>query len=362
MLSSIASTTRTRRRTPPWDRPFGGFQGGTIEGARQRLPYLQDLGVGAVWLSPVLQNRQGEDGTYHGYGIQHFLTVDPRFASDKSDPDGELRRFVDEAHARGMHVVMDIVLNHGGDLFAYVLDDGSEASAAPWRDGGYPIRWRGADNRPVADWAQAPQPGDPRLAPAAAVWPDELRFNEAFRRKGRGGEAGGDFESLKELVTARPDIRSALIRCYQYAIAKWDVDGFRIDTLKYIEPDFALVFGNAVREFALEIGKKNFFTFGEVYDDEYEIAKFIGRPTSEDGDMVGVDAALDFPLFYHLPAVIKGFAPASDVAAVYALRKRVEQGVVSFAWRGERIFCDLSRQSRPERPLSLCRSGAARPL
>ncbi len=313
----------------PWNRPFGGFQGGTIEGARQRLPYLRDLGVGAVWLSPVLQNRQGEDGTYHGYGIQHFLTVDPRFASDKSDPDAELQRFVDEAHARGMHVIMDIVLNHGGDLFAYVLDDGSEASAAPWRDGGYPVRWRGADNRPVADWAQAPQPGDPRLAPAAAVWPDELRFNEAFRRKGRGGEAGGDFESLKEMVTAQPNIRSALIRCYQYAIAKWDVDGFRIDTLKYIEPDFALVFGNAVREFALEIGKKNFFTFGEVYDNEYEIAKFIGRPTNEDGDMVGVDAALDFPLFYHLPAVIKGFAPASDLAAVYALRKRVEQGVVS---------------------------------
>jgi len=52
-------------------------------GRRPTTPrYLQRLGVGAIWLSPVLQNCQGQDGTYHGYGIQHFLAVDPRFASD----------------------------------------------------------------------------------------------------------------------------------------------------------------------------------------------------------------------------------------------------------------------------------------
>jgi glycosidase len=321
-----------------WDGPFGAFQGGTLEGVRQQLGYIQRLGVGAIWLSPVLQNCQGQPGSYHGYGIQHFLTVDPRFASDKSDPDAELRRLVDEAHARGIYVIMDVVLHHAGDVFAYVLDDGSEAGSAPWRDGGYAVRWRGADDRPVADWSQPPQSGDPRLLPAAAVWPDEIRCNSLFMRKGRGGEAGGDFESLKGFVTARPDLRSALIRSYQYAIAKWDVDGFRIDTLKYIEPDFALVFGNAIREFALEIGKKNFFTFGEVYDDEFKIAKFIGRRTVDAGDLVGVDAALDFPLFYRLPGAAKGFLPPSEVAAVYALRKTVEEGVVSSHGEAGRFF------------------------
>jgi glycosidase len=321
-----------------WDEPFGRFQGGTLEGVRQRLGYLERLGVGAIWLSPVLQNCQGQEGSYHGYGIQHFLTVDPRFASDKSDPDGELRGLVDEAHARGMHVIMDIVLNHAGDVFAYVLDDGSQARSAPWRDTGYPIRWRGADDRPVADWSEAPRSGDRRLGPAAAVWPDEVRSNPAFRRKGKGGEDGGDFESLKEFVSARPEVRSALIRCYQHAIAKWDIDGFRIDTLKYVEPDFALVFGNAIREYALEIGKRNFFTFGEVYDDEYKIARFIGRPTNDQGDMVGVDAALDFPLFYRLPGVAKGLLSPTEVAGVYALRKRVEEGVVSSHGEAGRFF------------------------
>jgi glycosidase len=238
-----------------------------------------------------------------------------------------------------MYVIMDIVLNHAGDVFAYVLDDGAEMSSAPWRDSGYPIRWRASDNQPVSEWSEAPQSGDSRLRPTAAVWPDEIRSNLAFRRKGKGGEDGGDFESLKEFVSTRPEVRSALIRAYQYAIAKWDVDGFRIDTLKYIEPDFALVFGNAIREFALEIGKKNFFTFGEIYDDEFKIATFIGRRVSDRRtDIVGVDAALDFPLFYRLPSIAKGFLPPTEASDVYTLRKRVEQGVISSHGEAGRFF------------------------
>ncbi|MBB2961874.1 alpha-amylase family glycosyl hydrolase [Methylobacterium sp. R2-1] len=320
----------------PWNSPCSRFQGGTLEGLRTRLGYLQRLGVGAIWISPVLQNCQGQDGTYHGYGIQHFLKVDPRFASDKADPDGELRRFVDEAHARGMHVIMDIVLNHAGDVFAYVGDDGVERSTMPWRDASYAIRWRGADNSPVAAWSDAP--GEAGLSEKAAVWPSELRANAAFRRKGKGGEGGGDFESLKEFVSDRHDVRAALIRCYQHAVAKWDIDGFRIDTLKYVEPNFALTFGNAMREFALEIGKRNFFTFGEVYDGEEKIAGFVGRRTNDDGDMMGVDAALDFPLFFRLPWVVKGFAPPTDIAAVYELRKKIEAGIISSHGEASRYF------------------------
>jgi glycosidase len=318
-----------RPASVPWDQTFGGFRGGTLEGVRQRLGYLQRLGAGALWLTPVLQNCQAQDGTFHGYGIQNFLKVDPRFASDRTDPEAELRRLVDEAHARGLYVILDIVLHHAGDVFAYLLDGGALDSAAPWRDGGYPIRWRDAQNRPVPEWADAPPDGDPRLTADAAVWPRELRRNDLFRRQGRGGEAGGDFESLKGFRTSDPELRRTLILAYQYAIARFDIDGFRIDTLKYIEPDFARVFGNAMREYALEIGKKNFFTFGEVYDDDYKIAKFIGRNAQDPGDLVGVDAALDFPLFFRLPGFAKGFVAPSEIAQLYQLRKQVEEGVIS---------------------------------
>jgi glycosidase len=109
--------------------------------------------------------------------------------------------------------------------------------------------------------------------------------------------------------------------------------------LKYIEPDFALLFGNAMREFALQIGKRNFFTFGEVYDDEHKIAQFVGRRrTSDGGDMIGVDAALDFPLFYRLPGVVKGLVSPSQIAEVYALRRRLEEGIVSSHGEASRFF------------------------
>ena len=62
----------------PYDSIFVGFQGGTFNGVRAALPYLKELGVGAIWLSPVLKNCQYHEGSYHGYGIQDFLSIEPR--------------------------------------------------------------------------------------------------------------------------------------------------------------------------------------------------------------------------------------------------------------------------------------------
>ena len=90
-------------RNLPWDAQYSDFQGGTIDGIRTQLDYLQNLGVGAIWISPVLKNCQYSP-TYHGYGIQDFLRIDPRFASNPAqDPqlvETELRQLVDEALMR----------------------------------------------------------------------------------------------------------------------------------------------------------------------------------------------------------------------------------------------------------------------
>lgn len=322
----------------PFDGEHGVFQGGTLNGIREQLDYLRALGVGALWLSPVTKNCQYEETTYHGYGFQDFLHIEPRFASDPEDAraspqlvEQELRDLVDEAHARGIYVILDIVLNHTGNVFAY---EGIGASA-PYRDEPYPIHWHDENGDPAfADFSSAPAD----LSDDAAVWPVELQRNAFFRRKGKGGELGGDFESLKELVTdakvgsqfgvALP-VRNTLIRAYQYLIAKFDIDGFRIDTLKFIEADFARVFGNAMREFALSIGKKNFLTFGEVFDNEEKIARFIGRNAAAVDEPIGVDAALDFPLFFRLPGVIKGFTAPTEIEALCRHRKEVQRGLIT---------------------------------
>lgn len=323
----------------PYDKPFGRFQGGTFNGVRDRLNYIKDLGAGAIWLSPVLKNRQSDRGTYHGYGIQDFLQPEPRFASAPGKAEDELRALVDEAHALGLYVIFDIVLNHAGDVFGYK----AFGSSAPGGSETRPIEWRDETGQARSDFPIIESIPDAQRKPDGLVWPAELQRNNFLRRTGKGAEAGGDFESLKEFVTDARDgqsfpLRNALILAYQYAIARYDVDGFRIDTLKFVERDFAQIFGNAMREYGLSIGKKNFFSYGEVFDSEERIAEFIGRNTQDAGDLVGVDAALDFPLFYHLPSVAKGFAPPTDVIQVYRHRKDVERDILSSHGEAGRFF------------------------
>ncbi|TAN72604.1 MAG: alpha-amylase [Gallionella sp.] len=323
----------------PHDKPFGEFQGGTFNGVRERLKYIKDLGAGAIWLSPVLKNCQSDRGTFHGYGIQDFLRPEPRFASAPGKEEDELRALVDEAHALGLYVIFDIVLNHAGDVFGY-KDFGASAPGSP---GTLPIEWRNESGQARPDFPVIEDIPAARRKPDALVWPAELQRNNFFRRKGKGAEEGGDFESLKEFVTDARDgrifpVRNALILAYQYAIARYDVDGFRIDTLKYVERDFAQAFGNAMREYALSIGKKNFFSYGEVFDGEERIAEFIGRNTRDAGELVGVDAALDFPLFFRLPAVAKGFAPPTGVIDVFRRRKEIERDILSSHGEAGRFF------------------------
>src|SRR5579863_3169594 len=340
-------------RHQPFDDPnYYDFQGGNLASIQDQLPYIKQLGAGAIWLSPVLKNVPFQGGTYHGYGIHDFLHVDSRFARDPSNADAELRALVDAAHNLGLYVILDIVLNHTGDVFAYVCDSGesdcinSQGSEADFRPYARSIQWRDAQGNARADWpdiATIPNPSLGNSPADALVWPIELQKNDWFRRQGMPGPADdtvGDFASLKQFRTDLPQLQQFLIRAYQYVIARFDIDGFRIDTLRYLENGLPLLFGNSIREFALSVGKKNFFTFGEVFvgDAEQEIARFIGRTTTSDTDMVGVDAALDYPLYFDLKPVVKGFAPPSELVGMYELRKQVEADVLSSHGDATRYF------------------------
>jgi len=341
-----------------WNRRFDFRQGGTFKGVQAQLGYLAALGTRAIWISPVLKNAQPEGRwNYHGYGAQDFLTVDGRFASDGQSATAarELAALIDEAHARGLYVVLDIVLNHAAEVFDYVRNgdvvaDFVDPAVMDAPLGSEPaVRWRDGTGAARTDWEdQLP----PQVGPDDAVWPADLQNHLFFRRRGAKlsdardwrGFVPGDFSTMRQLVAeydatapgqeplrARygvSPVLSILIRIHQYLIAQFDVDGFRVDTVKYVEPNAIQTFGNAMREFALSLGKQNFFTFGEVYDDEQTIAAFVGR-SGGSGDGFGIDAALDFPLFFKLPAVAKGFMDVAAIRSVFTGRKAVEAGLLS---------------------------------
>jgi glycosidase len=96
-----------------WMGPETRFTGGTIEGVQSKLDNLHGLGVTTLWINPPWKQRPDLE-TYHGYGIQNFLDVDPRFGTRQ-----DLRDLVDAAHDRGMYVILDVIFNHSGNNWFY---------------------------------------------------------------------------------------------------------------------------------------------------------------------------------------------------------------------------------------------------
>jgi glycosidase len=241
------------------------FQGGTLNGIATRLDYLQQLGVTTLWIGPVWRQRSELD-TYHGYGIQNFLDVDPRFGTRH-----DLRRLIDAAHERGMYVLLDIIYNHTGNNWFYDVDGSAQETAAyryspPYRLHG----WRSGAGQSVRDIHTQDD----------GVWPREFQNPDWYTRAGQIGRwdadswedpqhpstefRRGDFFELKDLDHSRPEVLSAVIQVYQYWIALSDCDGFRIDTVKHVSWETSRNFCGAIREYAESIGKHNFWLLGEV--------------------------------------------------------------------------------------------------
>ena len=306
------------------------FQGGTLNGLTRRLDYIQGLGATAVWISSPLKQRQGEQ-TYHGYAIQDFLDIDPRFGTV-----ADLAEFVRQAHARGMYVILDVVIDHAADLFCYAGDDGEPKFDVVY-DGGrkYPIaRWHDGGDKKPGEWTHD-----------EGVWPRELQREEAWVREGpmdpmsaTSAEAkDGDFMNLKKLDLTHRETLSAIINCYKWWIAMTDVDGFRIDALRHVRHPAASDFCHAIREYAAAIGKHNFLQVGEVADTDEEMRRYVGTnielvagkggehdPNADPdstGDYPNLDAVIDFELHRRLVPVLLGEQPARQIGDLWEKRR-----------------------------------------
>lgn len=283
------------------------FQRGSLRGIASKLDYLRELGVTTLWVGPIWKQRGDLPSSYHGYGIQNFLDVDPRWGTRQ-----DLRDLVDAAHARGMYILLDVIINHIGNNFFY------DNAGQPWNT----MPYRKWPPYPVHGWRS--KAGESIERPADiedGVWPIEFQNLDWYTKAGQitNWEAPGqdlaadaefrrgDFQENKDLNLGESDVLDAVVRCYQYWVALSDCDGFRIDTVKHIPPEVSAIFCHEMRMFARRMGKRNFLLMGEVTGTE-DLARHYVSP-----DVPNLDAALDiWTAPRRLSDFVKGLAPPTE--------------------------------------------------
>lgn len=262
----------------------GKWHGGDWKGVEDHLDYLEELGVTALWISPVVKNVESDAGFdgYHGYWAQDLTEPNPHFGDLSA-----LRSMVSTAHAKGMKVILDIVTNHMGQLFYYDMNENGQPDDAVAGSGTTSalvhVNEYDPDFDPRGIQARTSL-GESGPSPIVFVYdpvsnhipplPELFQHPEVYNRRGRTYNFDdpdqllhGDFPGgLKDVDTTRCDVKQALVDSYARWVELADLDGFRIDTVKHVEREFWRFFTQKVRQRLDRQGKKNFLMFGESFD------------------------------------------------------------------------------------------------
>jgi len=264
-----------------------GYLGGDFKGLLEHADYIRDMGFGAVWITPIVDNPdeaftggdavswgsfltdRGKSG-YHGYWGVNFYRVDEHLPSAGLD----FAEFTRGMRASGLKVVLDIVANHGSPSFTMPTDQPKFGEIYA------------EDGRLLADHQDLPpEQLDPKNNPLHRFFHPEK-----------------DLAQLSNLDDTNPDVQNYLIG----GVLKWldqGADALRIDTIRHVPHAFWKSFGERVRA-----KHPGLFMFGESFDyDANNIAKY----TQPDG---GTMSVLDFPLQKQLMAVFQ--QPGTDFAAI----------------------------------------------
>lgn len=305
----------------------GYFHGGDLKGLTQHLDYIQRLGTTAIWITPPFRNQTVQEGSagYHGYWILDFLGVDPHLGTD-----ADLRGFIAAAHARGIRVYLDIVMNHTADVIRYRDGDTDyiDLAHAPYRDAaGAPF-----DEHALAYNGLGPEDAFPPLSversfphvPVVSAeqsraknppWLNDLtlyhnRGNSSFR-----GESSiyGDFVGLDDVFTEHPRVVQGFIAVYRHWMEDYGIDGFRIDTVKHVNQEFWQAFAPAIHARARAIGRPDFFMFGEVTHESID-----GEFSSVFANTGTLDAVIDFGFYGGARSFISEHKGAGVLRALFA--------------------------------------------
>nr|BAN63122.1 alpha-amylase [Bacillus sp. AAH-31] len=205
----------------PYAERLKGWMGGDLEGVKQKLDYLEELGVNVIWLSPVFE------GPYsHGYHPTDFKQVDPRFGDKEL-----LQSLIEEAHQRDMKVIYDFVPNHSSNRHPFFQDAFNRGKDSPY------YYWYTFTN-----------------------WPYEYKTFYGI-------------DELPQLNNDYPETREYMLYdVVPFWLLELDFDGFRLDYAKGPSYSFWVDFRHAVKKM-----KPDAFIFGEIWDNRDKINSYAGK-------------------------------------------------------------------------------------
>ena len=247
------------------------YHGGDLQGVIDHMPYLKELGVTAIWLTPWYDNydrlnqielKEDKPSTgFHGYNPQDFYVVEEHFGTHE-----KLRELVETAHRSGIKIIQDQVMNHTGPYHPWVDDPPT------------PTWFNGTKSKHLKNVFQTWVLHDPRAV-------------ESLKRETM---EGWFLDFLPDLNQHDPEVSRYLIQNTLWWIGTTGLDGIRMDTWQYVPNSFWRDWTRAIkREFP------NFKVVGEVKDgDVVHTSFFQGGRVRFDGVDSGLDSLLDFPLFY----------------------------------------------------------------
>ena len=289
--------------------PASGYNGGDIEGIRQKLDYIKDLGFTAIWMTPPVKCQVAESNYhgYHGYWASDFTKVDPHMGTLE-----QYQAFVKEAHEKGLYVIQDIVVNHLGD-YQQIKADVSESN---FEDG------KEKATVPESQFYLEPK-SVPLSHPEQLPWAlnnindltfDEWKHNSFYHYNTEISDYTNQTNmythsssNLDDMVTESEVVRNLLRGYFRYWIDKTGIDGYRIDTALYVEPEFFEGFINdtelsnmGVRTYGISKGKADFIDFGEAFSQDEKVCGSYTRsnPGNNTPGTPRMDSMLYFPLRY----------------------------------------------------------------
>lgn len=232
--------------------------GGDLQGVMNKIEYMKDLGVTALWLNPVLENNQAAY-SYHGYAISDFYRVDPRMGTNE-----DFKKVNDMLHERGMKAVMDMVFNHCGSGHWWMKDLPSEDWINQW-----------------PEYTKSNFRGSVNFDPYASDY-DRKQFNEGWFDR-----------NMPDLNQHNPYLFNYLVQNSLWWIEYAGLDGIRMDTYPY-------PFKDSMAEWAKRVTTEypDFSIVGEVWMGQpSEVSPWENDPAVKTGYQSHLPYVFDFPMY-----------------------------------------------------------------